>query len=202
MKTRAECPLTAHNIQDSILTRLYLNLHEAGIDKFLLMRLFPSGRGVLREADIPTPAQYRRAINLLRELEAKYGSPQLKLQCALKFFDNQNLEENPCDLFRESFGLMADGTLLASPWAVGARGQPFHDVWVLGNLASTPLETILSSEKAKEYERRLDENFGHCKIFAFLSSTKSRLIDRIFDQTDPLMNEGQVEEKENLVAHP
>lgn len=186
VKTRGECPLTVHNAQDETLRRIYLNLHDAGIDKLLLMRLFPSGRGVFRPEDAPTPALYRRSIDLLREMEAQYKYPQLKLQCALKFFDRKDLAENPCDLLRESFGLMTDGTLLTSPWAVGGHGRPIDDAWVLGNLAQTPLQEILETAKAKEYEKRLDENFGNCKIFSFLHSKRDKPLDRIFDTADPL----------------
>jgi MoaA/NifB/PqqE/SkfB family radical SAM enzyme len=189
VRTRAECPLTAQNLDDNTLRTIYLKLHDAGIDKLLLMRLFPVGRGTLKASDIPTPGQYRRAIELLRELEAQYGNPQLKLQCALRFFDNQSRAENPCDLVRESFGLMANGTLLSSPWAVNQHGNPLNEAWVLGNLATTPLCDILSTEKAQEYEQRLDENFGHCKIFSFLYSDRERPLDRIFDTTDPLHQE-------------
>jgi len=186
VKTRGECPLSAQNISDTSLRRIYLDLHFAGIDKLLLMRLFPVGRGAFRASDIPTPAQYRRAINVLRDMEAEFKHPSVKLQCALKFFDTQNIAENPCDLVRESFGLMSDGTLLASPWAVGSYGKPLDDVWVLGNLTTTPLQDILESPKAIEYQRRLDDNFGHCKIFAFLQSKRENSMDRIFDHTDSL----------------
>ena len=186
VRTRAECPLSAQNISDESLHRLYMNLHDAGIAKFLIMRLFPVGRGTLRASEIPTPNQYRRAIQLLRELEAQFGYPQVKLQCALRFFDSQAMRENPCDLLRESLGIMADGTLLTSAWAVGSSGKPLHDAWVLGNLALTPLSELLNSEKAQDYERRLDDNFGHCKIFAFLHSKRENPMDRMFDEADPL----------------
>jgi MoaA/NifB/PqqE/SkfB family radical SAM enzyme len=184
--TRGECPLTVENVEDNTLRQLYLNLHNAGINKILLMRLFPVGRGHFQAASVPSPQQYRRAIQILREMEAEYGFPVVKLQCALKFFDRQDMQDNPCDLVRESFGLQCDGTLLTSPWAVGAQGQPLDDAWVLGNLSTTPLADLLASEKAQEYYRRQNENFGHCKIHSFLNSTRSRPMDRIFDSTDPL----------------
>lgn len=186
VSTRGECPLSTYNSGDDELRRLYVNLHDAGVRKLLLMRLFPVGRGVFQSADIPTPEQYRRAIAVLRDMEAKYGSPTLKLQCALKFFDNSHQQENPCDLVRESFGLMSNGTLLASPWAVNAKGHPLDESWVLGNLAENSLENILNSPKSREYARRLDQNFGHCKIFSFLYSKRKRALDRVFDKTDPL----------------
>lgn len=188
VKTRGECPLTVYNAQEETLRQIYLNLHESGIDKLLLMRLFQSGRGVFHPSDSPTPDLYRRSIDFLREMEAKYTYPQLKLQCALKFFDRKDLAENPCDLLRESFGLMTDGTLLTSPWAIGGHGRPIDDAWVLGNLVETPLKDLLATPKAQEYTKRLDENFGNCKIFSFLHSTRERPLDRIFDNADPLYN--------------
>lgn len=184
--TRAECPLTMENIDVEKLRRLYVNLHHAGIHKLLLMRLFAVGRGIFDSAMVPSPDQYRKAINVLREMETQYGLPVLRLQCALKHFDGLANEENPCDLVRESFGLMADGTLLASPWAVGGEGGPLDETFVLGNLARTPLREILDSTRVREYENRQDENFGHCKIQAFLASKKKNSFDRIFDRTDPL----------------
>ena len=186
VKTRAECPLSLQNIDEETLRQIFFDVHEAGVQKLLLMRLFPVGRGVWHDSIIPTPSQYRAAIAFLRELEREYGYPQVKVQCALKFFDNSNIVENPCDLVHESFGLMADGTLLSSPWAVGPTGRPLDDAWVLGNLATTPLRDILSTPKAAEYSRRLNENFGHCKIFSFINSTREKEFDRIFDNTDPL----------------
>lgn len=184
--TRAECPLTVENMDEHRLRRLYLNLHEAGIHKLLLMRLFPVGRGAFQSAQIPTAEQYRQAITVLREMEAAYHVPQVKLQCALKFFDDQTLTDNPCDLVRESFGLMSDGTLLTSPWAVGPAGRPLGDEWVLGNLASTPLSIILNSEKAQHYLQHTDDNFGHCKIFAYMNSKRTESLNRMFDKADPL----------------
>ena len=186
VRTRGECPLSIENLADETLRQVYRNLHDAGIAKLLLMRLFPVGRGQHRPEVVPTPEQYRRAIAVLREMEAELGSPAVKLQCALKFFDRQDMTANPCDLLHESFGLQADGTLLFSPWAVGPQGQPLSEEWVIGNLSERPLTDLLATEKAQAYRRRLDENFGHCKIFSFFQSTKTRPVDRIFDAADPL----------------
>jgi hypothetical protein len=190
VRTRAECPLTAVNCAaDALLTQLYLNLHEAGIGKLLLMRLFPVGRGTKQASAIPSPDQYRHAIDLLRNLEAKYGGPALKLQCALKFFDPvamQTVDGNPCDLIHESFGLTPNGTLLVSPWAINAVGRPLDEAFVLGNLATTPIGEILNSEKVQAYRARLEENFGHCKLLAYFHSRKLQAAERLFDAADPL----------------
>ena len=34
----------------------------------------------------------------------------------------------------------------------------------------------------------LDDNFGHCKVFAWFHSRMSASIDRVFDTTDPLLS--------------
>ncbi len=170
-----------------LLARIYRELHLAGIGKLLIMRLFPVGRGITRKTDMPTVDQYRRAIAVFRNLERQYGSPVLKLQCALKFLEDSNRDTpNPCDLLDESFGLTPNGALLLSPWAIDFHGEPMHESWVLGNLAEQSLETILKTPKALAYSTRLDENFGHCKIHAFFNSQRSVAAERIFDATDPL----------------
>lgn len=96
---------------------------------------------------------------------------------------------NPCDLVTESFGLTPNGTLLTSPWAIDGKGRPMHESFVLGNLAREPLSVLLASERAREIRARAHENFGHCKIFAFLHSSKASPIDRLLDKADPLYAE-------------
>jgi MoaA/NifB/PqqE/SkfB family radical SAM enzyme len=187
VSVRAECPLTRHNISPANLTRLYRDLHEASIGTLLLMRLFPVGRGAARAEDMPSRGDYEVAIGTLRDLEAKYGQPRLRLQCALRYLeDGPTGKPNPCDLVRESFGLMPDGRLLASTWAIKSTGEPLGDEWILGNLARTPIAEILTSPRVERLRGRLDENYGQCKIFAFLNSTGPASLDRMFNRTDPL----------------
>jgi hypothetical protein len=45
---------------------------------------------------------------------------------------------------------------------------------------------ILASERVRALEGRLDENFGHCKIHAFLASARSEPDERMLDHADPL----------------
>lgn len=208
-KTRAELPLTKSIMSEDHLARIYKLLHDKGIGKLLLMRLFPVGRGEQVATEIPSPEDYQRTIATMRRLEAVYKTPVLKLQCALKHLPNSQAlgDSNPCDLVRESFGLMADGTLLASPWAIGGSGRPLDPTWVLGNLADTRLEDILAGEKAMEFSRRADENFGHCKIFSYLNGTSPRKMDRMFEKSDPLYTARRAPSREKdvfpvLSVHP
>jgi MoaA/NifB/PqqE/SkfB family radical SAM enzyme len=190
--TRAEFPIARSTLSEDHLSRLYRVLHAAHIEKLLLMRLFPVGRGADFHQEILRPDEYRRAISILRGLELQYGSPKLRLQCALRHLETPIINdgaagvENPCDMVRESFGLTPDGTLLVSPWAINRRGQPIDSALILGSLLHERLSTILASDRVRVLQDRANHNFGHCKIFAFLNSSLPDPIDRLTDSADPL----------------
>lgn len=187
VSTRAELPLTLQNCDEQQLRRIYRHLCEAGIDKLLAMRLFPVGRGANRSQQVPSPDQYGNALKVLRGLEREFQTPALRIQCALGGLGAAAGGPNPCDALTESFGLMSDGTLLGSPWAVGATGKPLDASWVLGNLANEPLEDLLSSARFKQLYARAGENAPHCKIFAWLHGDER--IDgagRMFARADPI----------------
>jgi len=187
VKIRAECPLTKQSANTAHLQQLYENLSEANVDTLLLMRLFPSGRGSDTIESIPSTEEYRNAIRVLRDAEKNSIGPRIKLQCALKFFDNGNLDKNPCDMLVNSFGLTPDGTLLLSPWAINRTGDPLSKAWQLGNLSKSKFGKLLNNPFISELTTRLDENFGHCKIFAYYRSQKEHDIDRMLDLKDPLL---------------
>lgn len=191
-KTRAEFPITRPTSSPDHVERLYMQLHDAGIDKLLLMRIFTVGRGHTVAEKTLTPAEYRDVINQLRDLEKRYKKPAVKLQCALRHLETDASftdQINPCDFVRESFGLTPRGILLASPWAINATGKPIDDTFVLGSLLETPLSQLLASDKVREIRARANENFGHCKIFAWQFSEKLDPFERLFDTADPLYAE-------------
>ena len=186
--TRAEFPITRATSAPDHVARLYMNLHDAGIQKLLLMRLFTVGRGHIAADKTLSPVEYRAVIAQLRSLEREFRMPRVKLQCALRHLEGRpaNAPVNPCDFVRESFGLTPRGVLLASPWAINGHGEPLDDAFVLGNLVETPLSTLLASPRVAEIRARADENFGHCKIFAWQFSERAVSFERLFDQADPL----------------
>ncbi|NLH69690.1 MAG: radical SAM protein [Brooklawnia sp.] len=185
---RAECPLTTQNIRPDVLRRIYTDLAEAGVGTILLMRLFPVGRGLYHAESVPALTEYRDAIRFLRDLEGRLGGPKVKLQCALRALDGPS-DSNPCDAIDSSFGLMWDGTLLGSPWAINAHGRPVDAAWVLGNLAQTSLAEILRGDQVSSLRARTAENHSHCKIFSWLNGASSNSVDRMFEKMDPLFIE-------------
>jgi MoaA/NifB/PqqE/SkfB family radical SAM enzyme len=189
IRTRAELPLTKANCDPASLRAIYLALHEAGIRSLLLMRLFTVGRAAGRKSDVPNRPDYLSAIRELRALETEFGAPTVSLQCALKHLEpDHGNGANPCDMVRESFGVSPDGTLLKSPWAINSLGAPIHPSWILGNLAEQPLGRLLGAGRVRQMKQRLDENFGHCKIFAYLNGRSDDPEERIFERSDPLFS--------------
>ena len=184
--TMAETPLTIRNTKPETIALIYENLHLAEIDQVLPMRLFPVGRGMNRQQETPTSSQYLRALDTFKKLEEKYKTPTLKPQCALKYLNPHGNKENPCDLYNESVAITPNGTLITSAWAIGPTGKPLDDAFVLGNISENHIDDILNSPKAKYYENHINDNFGHCKIFAYFNSKKEDPLERIFDKADHL----------------
>lgn len=185
--TVAEVPLTLHNSDPQVIEQIYRNLHKAGIHRVLPMRLFPVGRGTHHKESIPDRNVYTQALDTFFTLERELGSPDVKIQCALKSLYPTG-QVNPCNLYSESFGIMPDGRLNVSAWAYGCQDQALSEDFILGNLKDQSVNELLSSEKSLKIKAHLNDNFGHCKVFAYLHSNK-RGVDRLFDITDPLYHD-------------
>lgn len=184
VRTKAQLPLHPGNISNEQIENIYRVLSSSGIDELLIMRTFPVGRGGsyldkvhIKKEDIVA------AIGHYRSLQAENG-PVIRLQCALKHLFPMENSANPCDLMHESFGINYQGLLLLSAWANDASGKPLDESFVLGDLTKQTFSEISKTERFQTYQTRLDENYGHCKIFSFVhSSDKSA---GIFQASDPL----------------
>lgn len=186
IKVRAEIPLTLQNIDPVELSRIYRELADTPIGRVLVMRLFPVGRGSCAKTRSLPPTSIERRSASCAKLEQELDGPPVKLQCALRHLDGPGTGSNPCDAVSESFGLMADGTLLGSPWAINQHGKPIDENWILGNLSTTPMTEILRCVHTARFHDNTDANFGHCKIFAGLYGTDADFFSRITQPADPV----------------
>ncbi len=171
---RAEMPLNPNHRNLDKLKTAFLNLHNKGIKKLLIMRTFPSGRALLEEHNTLTKNDYNMIFDYLFLLEKEYTFPTIKPQCALKYLLKKDTLLNPCDAVVSSFSLRWDGLFLASPWAMKKSGTPFSDSWVLGNLQEQKLSNILSSDYVKEFIAKEKCNFGH--VFGVICSIMMTLL--------------------------
>jgi pyruvate-formate lyase-activating enzyme len=189
VRTKAQLPIHRGNQSEDAVVSLYHRAREANIDEILLMRAFPVGRGYtsLKAAAGVDRGRLVEIIGQYRALAVRYGRPAVRLQCALRHLDGPS-DRNPCDLLQDSFGINPRGTLLASAWATNGIGDPLDEAFVLGDLSRHSLGSLLETARMRSYRERLDENFGHCKIFAFLGSD-TRGVDALFSCSDPLYRE-------------
>ncbi len=186
-KILAECTLTVHNCNRNSIRKIFEDLHEAGVQDLLFMRYFPTGRALNNKSLEPSYSDIATAIDEARILEKKFSFPRIRLQCALRglgFTDNTILDH--CDLLRGSLGIMPDGTVLLSPWAYGKGGSVLSEEWIIGNLLENSLSDILNNPRVVTLSRKLNNNHGHCKFFAWLNSPKQSFNERLLDQSDSL----------------
>jgi MoaA/NifB/PqqE/SkfB family radical SAM enzyme len=187
VRTKAQLPIHRGNISKLAAELIYSSLCSSKITELLLMRTFPVGRGIpyLEDNEI-TKSELIQAIRNYSQLETP-NKTNIRLQCALKTLTkSEHFITNPCDLMQSSYGINFQGDLLISAWANNVNGLPLSDDFVLGNLCKSSFQEISKTEKFQRYKKRLNENFGHCKIFAYTNS-KNKNEDSLFSKSDPLI---------------
>ncbi len=186
VRTKAQLPIHRGNSSKISAESIYNALCNSKITELLLMRTFPVGRGIhyLEDNKISKPELAQAILNYSRiEMPSK---TKIRFQCALKIMTQIDLSlTNPCDLMQSSYGINFQGDLLISAWANNAYGLPLSDDFVLGSLRKSSFEDISKTEKFLRYKKRLNENFGHCKIFSY-DNSKNKNEDSLFSKSDPL----------------
>ncbi len=189
-RVKALVPLSTTNTEPEIIKNIYLNLHKIQVDQILLMRIFPVGRGMLHSLDLLKKQEYLKAIKRYFKLEKKFGKPKIVLQCALKGLYFKKLKYNPCNLLSSSLGITSNGLLLLSPWAYNAEGKPMTKDFIIGDLTKENIVDIYRKKRVKKMLKKVNNNFGHCKMFAYLNS-KEKDINQLFSKNDPFYKKKQ-----------
>lgn len=189
--TKCQIPLHFGNSSNASISQLVGDLAQAEISEILLMRVFPVGRGgrFTNNGSSLSKDQILRSIDMFRQESSRIGGPSVRLQCALKHLYTDGVaENNPCDMMQNSFGINYQGLLLTSAWATNEQGMPLSSDFVLGSLVRDGFDRIALSDKFSNLSSRLNENWGHCKIFAYANSADRRG-DSMFSRRDPLFSE-------------
>lgn len=181
--TQALIPISRSNASPAVISNLYTTLRDAGVDKVYLMRTFPVGRGAATAEDLGAET-YRATIEEYRRLQQELSGPEVNIMCALKnLFPGST--ENPCTFFKSTVDITSTGNAIVDAFAYNQFGEALDPDLILGDLKTDRLVDILSQDRVQSLAARVDENFGHCKIFAYLSDT-SKGLDGFFQKTDPL----------------
>jgi MoaA/NifB/PqqE/SkfB family radical SAM enzyme len=198
VRTKAQLPIHRGNTNKLAAESIYNSLCSSKITELLLMRTFPVGRGMpyLEDNEI-TKSELTQAIVNYSRLETP-NKTNIRLQCALKSLaETEHPLTNPCDLMQSSYGINFQGDLLISAWANNINGLPLSDDFVLGSLCKSSFKEISKTEKFQRYKKRLNENFGHCKIFSYANS-KNKNEDSLFGKSDPLFLKKYADENQYI----
>ena len=144
----AQTVLTREHYQNqSLLPMLFDWLCESGVEKWSLLRFFPSGRGV-NYAELELEAHENLAlVDLCKDLSSKPGSPELDVHYLLP----GTSKNSACRCVNKSVGILPDGTVTACFWGFGADNELADDSFNLGNAAERTLDEILASDNARKW---------------------------------------------------
>jgi len=120
----AQISLTRLNTGREIIEDIYGNLAIAGVNSLHLMKFFLVGRGANRIDLSLETREYKKAIEVYRELEQPTG-PKVYIQTALR---NGSKGINSSHL-----NITSQGLLLSDPWAYDNCGKPIKE-FILGDL--------------------------------------------------------------------
>jgi hypothetical protein len=145
----AQIPLTFENMTSKVIEKIFLNLHKHGIDKVLLMRIFPVGRGSITKFASPIINMYKRAIEKYQSMENAYKYPIIKAQTALQTLLSEKPEDSFSNYPSSHLVINQQGTLSTSPWAVNCFGEPLP-AYIIGDLKKDYLSVLLKSRPNNE----------------------------------------------------
>jgi len=149
IETMAQTPLIKPNTASEIIEEIYLNLNQSKIDKLLLMRFSESGRGASRIDLLLNQKEINNALKNYNNLEAKYGSPKIKITPSIK-------GESIGKIFT-SLNISNQGLPLSNPWSYGSKGKP-KEYCILGDLTKDKLSEIVGTNIYQRFFTQLRRN--------------------------------------------
>jgi hypothetical protein len=184
--TQALIPLSPSNFESSTIDKIYQELINSDVDQVYLMRTLPVGRAIKSKVSLLTANQYRSAIERFWHLQVKTNGPKVGIMCALKnLFPDQYGNKNPCTLLQTTLDITNMGKVILDAFGYNTNGGALDNEFIVGDLKDTKLKNILGGKAIKQLGSRVNENFGHCKIAAYLSNPEKGL-DGLFAKSDPL----------------
>lgn len=154
----AQTVLTKNNIVPSVINRLFDWLCENNIDKWSLLRFFPSGRGS-KFADLtPTYDEYCEVVKHIKSISQNSSDLFVHFQYLLPNHDSYTLS---CRAVKRSFGILPDGTVISCFWALDKDNRPMTEEFNLGRVPFQHINDILTSNKANRWR-----SCESCKIFS------------------------------------
>lgn len=138
--------LTKNNIDFDSLINLYNWLESNNVDKWSLLRFFPSGRGAQKFDNlVPSHKDYCDTIEMIKSFSAN-SRMDVHFQYLLP---NHEGYTNECRCVKKSLGILPNGNVTSCFWAIDQNMSPIDNKFLLGNLHESNFDEIMNSDNAK-----------------------------------------------------
>lgn len=153
----AQIPLSNHNMSKRIINNIYTDLMRANVNKIVLLRLFPVGRGMIMNMKFPSNEEYIDAIGIFKDLEKINGKPKVILQSTLtgdRIYEDFSKLKN---IISTSLNITNMGQVLISPWAYDAEGEPIPS-FIFGDVKIQKLSDMIEQNYEKALNKILNDD--------------------------------------------
>ena len=143
--TGVQTVLTSDNSDLKSLMQLHSWIEENDVNEWSILKFFETGRGKqFRHLQLQKD-EYEKLASKLKSFKSK---TKIHLQYLLSDIE----EENTCRAVKKSLGILPNGNCISCFWALNENTIPLNNNFILGNLASTKLSTLLNGEVAKYWQ--------------------------------------------------
>lgn len=140
--------LAHSNCNEAMLRDIYEYLCEVGVDRWSLLKFYPSGRGANYAFEVLSKAEEEWAVKFISEMDEANNSsqkPEIDFHYTMKGHKKYSTE---CRCVRKSIGIMPDGAVTSCFWAIDSSTGVIDSKYMLGSLKDTSLVDILNNKKS------------------------------------------------------
>lgn len=142
------------NCSQRTLSRIYNFLLANDVKEWEILRYYQVGRATDIYALVPDETKLLSAIQYINKL-IQENVIDISFQHSLENKINGIVK---CNALSRSIGILADGVVTACAWGLGYNGSPIDEKFILGYMPKQELKSILSSEKAIQWNHSKFKN--------------------------------------------
>ena len=148
IKTGIQTVLAHSNCNEENLCELYEYLCKTKVDRWSLLKFYPSGRGANYKHEVLTHEEEIWAVDFIKKLDELNSSsekPEIDFHYTMKGHKKYSAE---CRCVRKSIGIMPNGYVTSCFWALDANTGIVDSKYLLGSIKDHTLSEVLNGEKA------------------------------------------------------
>lgn len=140
--------LAHSNCNKETLREIYEYLCRAGVEKWSILKFYPSGRGADYKHEVLSCEEEAWAVEYITDLDFQNPSakkPAIDFHYTMK---GHKKHSDECRCVRKSIGILPDGTVTSCFWAVDSSTGIIEPKYLLGSVKDNRLVEILKNNKS------------------------------------------------------